>query len=564
MAVFPDAVPVLTDGTVTLRAHRESDLARIVEFANDPRSRAGVSLPSPYGMEQARDFLDKVRITWESGATEAAWAIEVDGRFAGSINLHPRATGTSEIGYSAHPDARGRGVVTAAARLLVDHAFDTLGLKTLVWRAARGNWASRRVAWTVGFTHDGTWPATHPGPDGSVTGTWLGHLHAHDPREPRLPWREPVVLEGAAVRLRPWTAADLPDEPLDEGLSRFMFGTAPSADDFDEWLLGRRERMADGEAIVWCIADAATDRALGGIQLFRMNLPMLRGSAQLAYWLQPSARGHGHLAAALDLMVAHAFTPVEDGGQGLRRIGANADVANLPSHKALRAGGFRTLGTTTGLPAYADGSVSDETEFELLATDDRDAQRSRRLPVPTLRTERLVLRDWGPEDAPSEEPKPDAVAAAAMGIEPRPPAAGYADWLASERCDELDGDSLGWCITDAETGRPLGSIGVRSLGTPLRSGTVGYWLYAGARGRGLAAEALKAVVAHAFSPDGLDLVRLDAATVDGNHASMLTLAAAGFRLFGQDHRSFVAADGSITDTAYFELLAEEHHGRETP
>src|SRR5579875_261657 len=269
MAVFPDDVPVFTDGVVTLRAHRESDLPRIVEFANDPRSRARVPLPSPYGMEQAREFFAQVRATWESGTQAGAWAIEVDGRWTGSINLNHRARGTAEIGYGAHPDVRGRGVVTAAARLLVAHAFDDLRLQTLVWRAARGNWASRRVAWAVGFTHDGTWPATHPGPDDTVVGTWFGHLHASDPREPQLPWREPAVLEGDGIRLRPWRETDVPDEPLDEALTHYMLGSAPDADGFSEWLVARRERMAGGEAVVWCIADAATDRALGGIQLFR-------------------------------------------------------------------------------------------------------------------------------------------------------------------------------------------------------------------------------------------------------------------------------------------------------
>lgn len=558
MPVFPDDVPELTDGVLTLRAHRESDLHRIVEFACDPRSRAGVPLPSPYGMEQAREFLQQVRSTWESGPAQGAWAIELDGRWAGSINLHPRADGTSEIGYGVHPDVRGRGVTTAAARLLVTHAFESLGLRTLVWRAAQGNWASRRVAWALGFTQDGTWPATHHGPDGTTTGTWFGHLHAHEPRTPQLPWREPAELAGNGIRLRPWTDADAPDEPLDAGLARFMLGSAPTAEGFDSWLLGRRERMAGGEAIVWCIADAKTDRPLGGIQLFRMNLPMLRGSAMLAYWLQPSARGRGHLAAALDLVVSHAFAAPADGGLGLRRLGANADRANLPSQRVLRAGGFRAVGTVSGLPAYDDGSVSDETEFELLATDDRDAQRTRLLAVPTLRTARLVLRMWGEQDAPETEPAPDPQAAAAMGIEPRPPAATYERWLARERLDGLKGTAIEWCIADAETDRPLGSIGVRGLDSPLRSGTVGYWLYREGRGRGLATEALKAVVDHAFSPDGLGLQRLDAATVDGNHASMLTLAGAGFRQYGQDHASFIAHDGTITDTAYFELLAVEH------
>ncbi|MGN6415284.1 GNAT family N-acetyltransferase [Flexivirga sp.] len=561
MAVFPDDVPELSDGVVTLRAHRESDLLRIVEFANDPRSRAGVPLPAPYGMDQAREFFDTVRTTWEAGTRQGAWAIEVNGRWAGSINLHPRADRTTEIGYGVHPDVRGRGVTTAAARLLVTHAFDTLGMRTVVWRAARGNWASRRVAWALGFTVDGSWPGTHPGPDGTVVGTWFGHLHAADPLEPQLPWRAPAPLAGSGVRLRAWRPDDRPAEPQDEALAHFLLGSAPAADDFAEWLLTRRERMAAGEAVVWCIADAATDRALGGIQLFRMNVPMLRGSAMLAYWLQPTARGRGVMREAVELVVAHALAPGDAGGLGLRRLAAYADTTNLASLRVLRGAGFRQTGIDRSTITFPDGTVGDEYCFELLASDDRDAQRATALPVPVLHTDRLRLRAWSDGDAPGQEPVADPQAAGAMGVEPRPPAAAYAEWLAQERAGRLDGTSLSWCIVDAATDRPLGSIGVRGLGTPLRSGTVGYWLYDHARGRGLAGEALKAVVAHAFSPDGLDLLRLDAATVDGNHASMLTLAAAGFRQYGQDHDSFTTFDGTTTDTAYFELLAVEHSRR---
>lgn len=567
MPVFPDDVPELTDGRVTLRAHRESDLPRIVEFANDTRTRNVLSnLPYPYGTAQAREFFDKIRSMWESEDLQRPWAIEVDGTWAGTISLYGRAPGTAELGFGAHPEVRGRGVTTAAARLLVGYAFDTLHLRTVVWRAARGNWASLRIAWSLGFTYDGTWPGTHPDSNGrrNVTGTWFGHLNATDPRSPALPWHTPITLSGNGIRLRPWTPADAPSEPVDRPLARFMLGSAPDGDDFEEWLLSRGERMAGGEAVVWCIADESTDQALGGIQLFRMNIPQLRDTAMLAYWLQPGARGAGKVTAALDLVVAHAFSPVADGGLGLRRIGATVDVDNLASQRVLRTGGFRAIGTTSGLPAYDDGSVSDELEFELLATDDREAQRRQALPVPVLRTERLELRAWDAGDAPDEEPAPDPQAAAAMGIEPRPPAAAYDKWLLGERRDGLEGTSIEWCIADTTTGRPLGSIGVRGLGSPLRSGTIGYWLYDAARGHGVAKEALRAVVEYAFASDGLDLRRLDAATVDGNHSSMLTLAAAGFRQWGQDHGSFVAHDGTICDTAYFELLATEHQDAETP
>ncbi|RNI23194.1 GNAT family N-acetyltransferase [Flexivirga caeni] len=562
MPVFPDDVPVLSDGVVRLRAHTEPDVPAIVRNCQDGESARWLhNLPQPYGEAEAYGFLAAVADQWAQGSVRT-WAVEAGGRYAGSVSLHRRSAAAFEVGYNGHPDTRGNGYLSAAARLVVQHAFGDLGARTVIWRAGRGNWASRRVAWKLGMTVDGSWPDSATNGLGQTQDLWFGHVCRDGwTGAPAHPWHQPEVLEGNGIRLRPWTDMDVPDEPLDEDLTRFMLGTAPATDDFADWLLVKRERMADGEAICWCIADAATDRALGGIQLHRMNVPMLAGSAMLAYWLQPSVRGAGRVSTALDLVVAHAFSPTDQGGLGLRRIGANVDVENLASQRVLRESGFRAIGTVTGLPVYDDGSWSDETEFELLATDDRDAQRARAIPLPTLRTERLVLRAWGEGDAPGQEPAPDAQGAAAMGIEPRPPAAAYDHWLARSRLDDLKGTAVTWCIADAMTGRPLGSVSIRGLGGPRRSGTVGYWLYDAARGHGYTSEALKAVVDHAFSPEGLDLFRLDAATVGGNHASMLTLATAGFRQYGQDHGSFVTADGSVTDSAYFELLASEHQDR---
>ena len=66
-----------------------------------------------------------------------------------------------EVGYWCHPDARGRGVTTAAVRLVSRHALAPeadggLGLERLVLQAAEGNTASQRVAQKAGFTRVGT------------------------------------------------------------------------------------------------------------------------------------------------------------------------------------------------------------------------------------------------------------------------------------------------------------------------------------------------------------------------------------------------------------------------
>jgi [ribosomal protein S5]-alanine N-acetyltransferase len=62
-----------------------------------------------------------------------------------------------EIGYWAHPDARGRGVVGEAVGLVVAHAFTPLdagglGRHRLQIGASRDNTASRHVAERAGFT----------------------------------------------------------------------------------------------------------------------------------------------------------------------------------------------------------------------------------------------------------------------------------------------------------------------------------------------------------------------------------------------------------------------------
>src|SRR5690606_12378328 len=65
------------------------------------------------------------------------------------------------------------------------------------------------------------------------------------------------------------------------------------------------------------------------------------------------------------------------------------------------------------------------------------------------------------------------------------------------------GDEATWAIRETPDGELLGAIGVRRP-----SGSVGYWLGAPHRGRGLMTAALETVADAAFAPDGLALDRL--------------------------------------------------------
>jgi RimJ/RimL family protein N-acetyltransferase len=190
-------VPVLTDGVVTLRAHRTSDAARIIEQCTDPDSLRFTSVPRPYGEADAEQFLERVRQSWQDGSATATrcWAIGVPDRadpaaFAGSIDYRPTGAATAEIGYGLHPAFRGRGLVGRALRLAVDYAFGTDGIEIMHWRAVVGNWASRKAAWRCGFRVEGTVRGFCPQPDGAKD-AWVGSLHRDDPRQPGEPWAGP-------------------------------------------------------------------------------------------------------------------------------------------------------------------------------------------------------------------------------------------------------------------------------------------------------------------------------------------------------------------------------------
>lgn len=193
---FPADVPVLTDGTVTLRAHGPQDAGAIVEQCSDPLTQRFTTVPRPYGPQQAADFLAQIRAAWEESSPTSSryWAICVGPPdpvpFAGSIDYRPTGMGTAEVGFGLHPRARGRGAMTRALNLVLDYAFGQDGLELMHWRAVVGNWASRKVAWHAGFRLEGTVRMLCPHPGGAEDG-WIASLHRNDPRQPGEPW--PVI-----------------------------------------------------------------------------------------------------------------------------------------------------------------------------------------------------------------------------------------------------------------------------------------------------------------------------------------------------------------------------------
>ena len=153
-------VPVLEGDGLRLRPWRESDVPRIVEACNDDRTQRWLGrMPSPYTEADARIWLEHQH---ESRARGQAvnWAVvtaEADDRALASINAFDLVPEVEvEIGYWAHPDARGQGVMTRAMTLVVRYAFETLGVRRVTAGAAVDNAASRRVIEANGLRAWGT------------------------------------------------------------------------------------------------------------------------------------------------------------------------------------------------------------------------------------------------------------------------------------------------------------------------------------------------------------------------------------------------------------------------
>ncbi|HEY0904964.1 MAG TPA: GNAT family N-acetyltransferase [Marmoricola sp.] len=156
-------VPTIEGELVRLRRHRPDDLDRVHEGCTDPRTVHWLGrLPHPYSRVEAAYFLAH-RSAGMAAGTDLHWMLAdpVTDVVLGTVSLMHIAEGMAEVGYWAHPDARGRGVMTEAVRRACRHAFvdpedGGLGLHRVHATVAVDNTASRHVLEQAGFAHVGT------------------------------------------------------------------------------------------------------------------------------------------------------------------------------------------------------------------------------------------------------------------------------------------------------------------------------------------------------------------------------------------------------------------------
>ena len=371
---FPDEVPTLVDGDVTLRAHRVDDAAAIVEQCVDAVSIRWTTVPPGYDNAMAVEWVtEAIPAGWQSGSarTFAIESTHPDGRrrFSGSLSLRDAGVDRAELAFGAHPAVRGRGVMTSAVNLLLDYGFETCGIETVLWLANVGNTASRRVAWKIGFTFGGVVPRWLPQRGEYVDG-WVATLHRSDSRDPKCRWFDVPVIEAERLRLRPLEERDTPrivEASADERSQHWLaFLPYPYTEqDARDFILRSGTAAMEGTGLHWAVADAHTDVLLGTIGLPRGR----HGSWEIGYCAHPSARGRGVMREAVGLVTRHLFLDSAGGGIGATRSFIRTAAGNSASQHVAVANGYLHCGRERQSEQLGDGSVTDVLLFDLLASE---------------------------------------------------------------------------------------------------------------------------------------------------------------------------------------------------
>ncbi|MFL5581694.1 MAG: GNAT family N-acetyltransferase [Gemmatimonadaceae bacterium] len=147
--------PTLTDGDITVRPLRETDIPAIVAACQDPEIPRWTRVPSPYTPEDARQFLAIAATEAAAGHGCVLAIADAADRLIGTIGLMDVAEGRGEIGYWLAAGGRGKGAAARSVVLLRDWAHRVLGLREIEVLPHRDNAPSRRVAERAGFTDTG-------------------------------------------------------------------------------------------------------------------------------------------------------------------------------------------------------------------------------------------------------------------------------------------------------------------------------------------------------------------------------------------------------------------------
>ena len=162
---------------------------------------------------------------------------------------------------------------------------------------------------------------------------------------------QPSIHVGTFAILRPWTRDDAPavmEAFRDPSIQRWHIRRADSIDEARGWLTQWRDGWASESECHWAIAAPETNELLGRIAAKGVNL--WDGTAELAYWVTPAARGRGLCTQAVTALSEWVFREV-----GFHRLELEHSIHNPRSCRVATKAGFSEEGVRRSSARHADG-----------------------------------------------------------------------------------------------------------------------------------------------------------------------------------------------------------------
>ncbi len=151
---FSPAGPILETERLLLRVPQADDFERFAEMLAHPSS---LHIGGPLLRHEAwRRFLQMPGAWVLQGFAMFSVVEKSSGRWMGQAGpWQPDGWPGTEVGYSFHPDARGKGYATEACAAAMDYAFDVLGWDEVIHSISPENTASQAVAKRLGSRNRG-------------------------------------------------------------------------------------------------------------------------------------------------------------------------------------------------------------------------------------------------------------------------------------------------------------------------------------------------------------------------------------------------------------------------
>ena len=143
---------------LTLRPYRISDVEMMYKnWANDPDVTKFLTWEPHQSPAATKELLEDWCKEYDS-PTYYNWTIQLDDEIIGGISVvtYSERDESAEIGYCIGKRYWGNGIMTEAAKAVINYLFTEIGFNRIVIKHAVGNPRSGRVAQKCGLTLEGT------------------------------------------------------------------------------------------------------------------------------------------------------------------------------------------------------------------------------------------------------------------------------------------------------------------------------------------------------------------------------------------------------------------------